>query len=428
MMKNTSVAFTNISITDPGGKNDNSRGTLVIENGKVVRFDASSAPENLMCIDANGMHISPGIFDFQVQGGEPGYEEREQFDSLNDAALAGGVTDLVLMPNLHPVSDHAGAIQFIQEKTKHLPVNFIPAGALSKKLAGKELSEMAELYEAGVRIFTDDKSPVSNSVLLHLAMQYSTLSGGLIMLHPEDAALSLGGNVNQSVSSTQLGLKGGPALAEELGVLRAIALSEYHDVAILLSGISTARSLARVREAKTKGLKIFCSTYAHHLRFTDNDLSGFDSNLKVWPPLRGEADRKALLMAVSDGTIDCVCSDHRPETVEKKDVEFGYAAFGMENIEASFGAAWHSANAEGIPLNRLIDVCCVKPRNLLKLAVPHIEVGYEARFFVYNPNERYTFSKEMIRSRSKNSPYIGRELLGKIYGVCTASGWQFEGY
>jgi dihydroorotase len=427
MMKNTSVAFTNITITDPGGKNDNSIGTLVIENGKVVRFDASSPPENFTCIDANGMHISPGIFDFQVQGGEPGYEDRERFDTLNEAALAGGVTDLVLMPNLHPVSDHAGAIQFIKEKTKHLPVNFIPAGALSKKLAGKELSEMAELYESGVRVFTDDKSAVSNAVLLHLAMQYSTLSGGLIMLHPEDAALSLGGNVNESITSTQLGLKGSPALAEELGVLRAIALAEYHDVAILLSGISTARSLARVREAKSKGLKIFCSTYTHHLHFTDADLNGFDSNLKVWPPLRGEADRKALLLAVSDGTVDCVCSDHRPETIEKKDVEFGYAAFGMENIEASFGAAWHSAQAAGIPLSRVIDVCCVKPRNLLNVAVPHIEVGRDARFFVYNPNERYTLSNEMIRSLSKNSPYIGRELLGKVYGVCTASGWQFEG-
>ena len=427
-MKNTTVAFTNITITDPGGQNDNSQGTLLIENGTVIRFDSSSPPENSICIDATEVHASPGIFDFQVQGGEPGFEERERFDTLNNAALAGGVTDLLLMPNVHPVSDHAGAVQFIQEKTKHLPVNFMPAGALSKKLAGKELSEMAELYEAGVRVFTDDKSPISNSVLLHLAMQYSTLSGGLIMLHPEDASLALGGQVNESITSTQLGLKGSPALAEVLGVLRAIALAEYHDVAILLAGISSARSLERIREAKSKGLKILCSAYAHHLYFTDADLSGFDSNLKVWPPLRNDADRKALLMAVSDGTIDVVCSDHRPETIEKKNVEFGYASFGMENIEASFSAACTSALEAGIPLSRLIDALCVKPRQIVGLEVPHIEAGKEARLFLYNPKEHYTFTNDKILSLSKNSPYTGREVSGKIYGVCTALGWHFEGY
>lgn len=428
MMKNTAVAFTNITITDPGGQNDNSRGTLLIENGTVVRFDSSLPPENSMCIDATDLHASPGIFDFQVQGGEPGFEERERFDTLNNAALAGGVTDLLLMPNVYPVSDHAGAVQFILEKTKPLPVNFMPAGALSKKMEGKELTEMAELFESGVRVFTDDKSSMRNSVLLHLAMQYARLSGGMIMLHPEDASLSLGGQVNESITSTQLGLKGSPTMAEELGVLRAIALSEYHDVTILLAGVTAVKSLERIREAKSKGLRILCSSYAHHLFFTDADLSTFDSNLKVWPPLRSEADRKALLLAVADGTIDVLCSDHRPETTEKKNVEFGYATFGMESIEASFGAAWHSAKAEGISLGRLIETLCVKPRNILGETVPHIEAGKEARLFIYNPGESYTFTHDMIHSLSKNSPYIGRILSGKIYGVSTTSGWQFAAH
>ncbi len=427
-MKNSSVAFTNIAITDPGGINDNSRGTLVVENGMVARFDSSPPPDNCTHIDATELHASPGIFDFQVQGGEPGFEERESFLSLNNAALVGGVTDLVLMPNLLPVTDHAGAVQFIQEKTKTLPVNVMPAAALSKKLAGKELCEMAELHDAGVRLFSDDKSPVSNSVLLHLALQYSKLSGGLIMLHPEDASLTLGGLVNESLTSTRLGLKGSPALAEELGVHRAIALAEYHNVSIMLMGISSGRSLEQIREAKSKGIPILCSTYSHHLYFTDEDLDGFNSCLKVWPPLRSNTDRRALILAVADGTIDVVCSDHRPESIEKKDVEFGYAAFGMENIEASFGAAWFSVKNEGGSLHNLIESICIRPRRIIGADVPHIEASKEARFFVYNPKEQFTFSKEMIQSLSKNSPYIGKKLLGKIYGVCTARGWWFDGF
>jgi len=427
MMQHKTVAFTNITITDPGGKHHNSVGNLVIDSGGVVSFDSTNPPADAFCIDAMGLHASPGIFDFQVQGGEPGFEDRERFETLNLAALAGGVTDLLLMPNLHPVSDHSGAIANIREKTRSFPVNFMPAAALSKKLGGKEISEMAELYESGVRVFTDDKSALSNSVLLHLALQYSKFSGGLIMLHPEDASLSMGGLMNESIASTQLGLKGSAALAEELGVLRAIALAEYHNVPIMLAGISSARSIDRIREAKKKGIKVYCSTYTHHLFFCDSDLLNFDSNLKVWPPLRGESDRKALMAALIDGTIDVLCSDHRPETVERKDVEFGYAAFGMENIEASFAAA-RSALAGDSELDTLIEALSVRPRKLIGLQVPHIEAGKEARLFLYNPNETFTFTTEMIRSLARNSPYVGKSLKGRVYGVCTAAGWQFAGH
>jgi dihydroorotase len=427
MMQHKTIAFTNIAIIDPGGKHHKAVGTLVVEDGMILRFDNSAPPDAAICIDAKGLHASPGIFDFQVQGGEPGFEDKEDFKSLNNAALAGGVTDLLLMPNLHPASDSNSAIHYIREKTKSLTVNFLPAGALSKKLQGKELSEMAELSETGVKVFTDDKSPVSNSVLLHLALQYSQISGGLILLHPEDSSLTLGGQVNESLTSTQLGLKGSPALAEELGVLRAIALAEYHGVPIMLAGISSACSVERIRAAKAKGIKISCSVYAHHLYFIDADLHGFDANLKVWPPLRSEADRKALLAGIFDGTIDVVCSDHRPETVERKNVEFGYAAFGMENIEATFGAACSALDSEA-EIEKLIEAMCIAPRNLVGMDVPHLESGKEARFFVYNPHERYTFTESMIRSKARNSPFIGKELKGKIYGVCTAAGWQFEGF
>jgi dihydroorotase len=424
-MKKHAVLFKNIRIADPESNLNNQLCNISVKDGKIhIHMSLDSAFDGDV-FECSGLLASPGIFDFQVTGGEPGYEERETFESLSKAALRGGVTSLNLMPDLLPVTDHRGAVAFINQTTAALPVEFIPAGALSVGMKGKDLTEMVALRKEGVAVFTDDKSAVSNTLLLHLALQYTKLSGGIIMIHPDDAALTQGALVNEGEYSTRLGLKSAPEISEILGIQRAITLAEYHDVPILIAGISCAKSVDVIRMAKAAGIKVYCSTYPHHLLFNDEYLEKFDSNFKSWPPLRNENDRHALIQGLRDGTIDILCSDHRPEPVEHKDVEFAYAHFGMESIECLYAASRTALNDE-LDLDVLIRTLCINPRKMAGKALAQIEDGAPANFFIHHPKETYTFTKEMIFSKSSNSPYIDKQLQGKIYGTCTSKGWYFD--
>lgn len=424
-MKKHAVLFNNIRIAQPESNLHHMQCSILVRDGIMHLI---SQPDNAFegeVFDCSGLWASPGIFDFQVTGGEPGYEERETFESLSNAAFRGGVTALNLMPDLLPITDHRGAAAFINQTTASLPVEFVPAGALSVGMKGKDLTEMVALKQEGVAVFTDDKSALPNSLLLNLALQYTKLSGGIIMIHPDDAALTQGALVNESENSTRLGLKSAAEISEVLGIQRAITLAQYHDVPIFIAGISCAQSVDAIRKAKASNVKVYCSTYPHHLLFNDGLLEKFDSNYKVWPPLRSENDRLALIQGLRDGTIDVLCSDHRPEPVEHKDVEFAYARFGIESIECLYAAARTALNSDS-DTDVLLRALSINPRKIIGKAVPKIEDGAPANFFLYNPTEQFTFTEEMIFSKSSNSPYPGMQLMGKIYGTCTSKGWYFD--
>lgn len=421
-MKNEPVIFENIRIVDPEGPNDGQRISLLIDRG-IISLSPKETPETVKRIQAQGWSVSPGIFDFQSTCGEPGFEEKETIATLAEAALAGGVTALQLMPSLEPVTDHRGAVEYLQQLSGRTAVQIIPAGALSVNLEGKDMAELANMYQGGARAFTDDKHAVKNPVLLHLALQYSRVSGGLIMTHAEETAMSLGGKMHEGLMSVQLGMKGAPALAEEIGLRRNLALAEYHNAPIHISGVSSKASVEILKEARAKGIRVSASVYAHQLFFCDDDLAGFDSNLKVWPPLRGASDRAALVEGVRQGIIEVICSDHRPETIETKAVEFGFASNGISGIETLFGAARKALpTQEDLPL--LIQALCIAPRKLLGLSVPHVESGKRAELFFYTDQEEFTFDLKTMRSKSKNTPFSGKTLMGVVKGVATPSGWS----
>jgi dihydroorotase len=417
-MTHKNVLIKNILVIDPRSSINRQRINLGIVEGK-ISINIPTAAE--IEIDGSNLAVSPGLFDFQVSGGEPGHEEKETVSTLATAALNGGVTGLQLMPNLLPATDNRGSVEYLRSLASRTPVTMIPAGALSVNLEGKDMAEMADMFSGGARAFTDDKKSIKNPVLLHLALQYAKISGGLILTHAEESAMRLGGKINEGLMSVQLGMIGAPSISEEIGLMRNLALAEYHQAEIHILGISSKKSVSLIREAKANGIKVTCSVYAHQLYFSDEALAGFDSNLKVWPPLRSELDRQALILGVQDGTIDVISSDHRPETIENKAVEFGFASDGISGIETLFSAA-RTAMFDNTELETLIQCMAISPRELLGVQVPVVEHQQTADLFFYNPDEEFTFTKEQLRSKSKNNPFIGKTLRGKIYGVSTNSG------
>lgn len=420
-MKNDLLFLRNIRIADPESPHNGQVVNILIGNGKILSVGSEENPLNSYEIDGSGMNVSPGLFDMQVTCGEPGYEEKETFRSLSAAALAGGVTDVLVMPSNNPVTDNRGQVEYIRRITEHMPIAVHVSGALSDGMKGVNLAELADMAKGGAIAFTDDKSPVSNSVLMHLALQYIKISGGLLMVHNEESGLRLGGNVNEGEASTRLGMKGAPALSEELGLIRNIELARYHNTPIHLNGISTSGSVDRVRQAKAQGLKISCSVYAHHLYFTEDELDSFHSSFKVWPPLRTESDRQALIKGLQDGTIDAVCSDHRPENRENKDLEFDFAAFGSTGLETLFGSTAHALHVDH---DLLIQKMAHNPRRILGLPEVIIKKGAEAKLFLHL-DESFSFEKEMIKGKSHNTPFTGKKMQGKILATLTPQGgWQ----
>ena len=421
MKTSTHYLFRNLTVVDPRSPHNGQVCDMEVLDGTIVRIAKNITAGNALVIDESGQCVAPGIFDMQVSCGEPGEEEKETFSSLNHAAIAGGVTGLLLMPSSHPASDNRGQIEYILKNTEGRMCSMYPAGALSVGLKGTQLAEMADMHAAGALAFTDDKSPVSNSILVHLAMQYNQIAGGLLLFHAEDASLSLGGKVNEGTVSVQLGMKGAPSIGEELGVVRLLTLARYHHARIHIQGISSEAAVSLIRAAKKEGVQVTCSTYAHLLYFTDEALMEFDSRFKVWPPLRSQSDRAALRAGVEDGTIDVISSDHRPETIENKDVEFDYATNGTIGLESLWSASFSAM--QGISTDVLIERLSHAPRRILGMPAVSISEGAEAHFFLYNPDASFTFTSEHIRSKSANSAFLDQTLHGKITGTFTASTW-----
>ena len=406
--------FKNLRLVDSRNSLNGQICDIEVRDGIIFRIGKALSADNVEIIDFENSCISPGLFDMQVTCGEPGEEEKETFDSLEKAAISGGITGLLLMPSSHPVCDNRSQVEFILRNCQTRKTEVFASGSISVGTKGVQLAEMADMKAAGALAFTDDKSPIDNSVLVHLAMQYNQITGGLLLFHAEDSMMSLGGKINEGLINVQLGLKGAPAIAEELGVVRLLTLARYHNARI-------HNAIAHIRKAKQEGLQVTCSTYAHHLFFNDEVLLQFDSRFKVWPPLRSEKDRAALIDAVCDGTIDVIASDHRPQTIENKDVEFDYAKFGSIGLESLWSAAVSSIPSTEIAL--LIERMSHSPRKLLGLDEIKISEGEKANFFVYNLNETFTFGKEHIRSKSSNSAFLNQSLKGKIKGTYSESTW-----
>ncbi|WP_318344855.1 dihydroorotase [Flagellimonas baculiformis] len=385
---------------------------ILIKNGKIEKVAASiEAPANTKSINLKNLHVSVGWFDSGVSFGEPGFEERETIANGLRVAASSGFTDILLYPSTHPVPDTSSDVVFLKERGLGKPTNLHPMGALTKNSEGVDLGELFDMKNAGAVAFSDFKKQVSNPNLLKIALLYAQNFDGLVFSFPQDGSIKGTGVAHEGEVSTTLGLKGIPALAEELQVARDLFILEYTGGKLHIPTISSAGSVKLISNAKKKGLDVTCSVAIHNLFFSDEELKGFDTHFKVSPPLRSKANSKALIKGLKDGTIDLVTSDHVPIDIEHKRVEFDNALDGSLGLESAFGS-----------LNQLLGIeetiaLMTKGRSRFGIENPSFKEGAKANITLFNPDETYTFGPKHILSTSKNSMFLGAELKGKVYGT-----------
>lgn len=400
-------------ILDPSSPFHLQTADLLIENGVITSIDPSISARADQIIDIPGLHLSPGWVDVFAHFCDPGFEFRETLETGVAAAAAGGYTDVMVVPNTAPVVHSKSTVEYIVQKSRYLPVTVHPIGAITRNNEGKELAEMYDMEASGAVAFSDGTCSVQSSGLLLKALQYLKAVDRTIIQLPDDRAINPGGLMNEGLVSTRLGLPGRPAIAEELMIARDIELVKYTGSRLHFTGISTAKSVELIRQAKSEGLEVSCSVTPYHLYFSDEDLGAYDTNLKVNPPLRTAADRQALQQAVVDGTIDCIASHHLPQDIDNKVSEFEYAKYGMIGLQTAF-AVVRTAIPQLSP-ERLVELFATAPRRIFGLPGGEINQGRRARLSLFAPDQSWTFDRN--RSRSANSPFLGKVLTGAPIGI-----------
>lgn len=405
------LIFKNAIIIDKNSPFNKQAVDIQVESGIIKKIGKNIAADGFETVELDNLHISKGWFDSSVSLGEPGYEDRENLaNGLNVAALSG-FTDIALQPTGSPIAERQADINFLLTKSVHAATKLHPIGALTKNSEGKDIAELFDMKNAGAVAFGDYNKSVTDAGILKIALQYVQDFDGLVIAFAQDNNIKGKGVVHEGIVGTKLGLKGIPALAEELQIVRNLYLLEYTGGKMHIPTISTAKSVQLIRDAKAKGLNVTCSVSVHHLILTDEVLIDFDTRYKVAPPLRPDAERKALIDAVLDGTIDIITSDHNPIDIENKKLEFDLAKDGTIGFESAFGAL-----QTVLPLEVIVEKFTVgKP--LFGFANQDITEGAAASFTLFNPDTNWTFSKEDIKSKSKNSAFLGHALKGKAYGI-----------
>ncbi|WP_299896008.1 dihydroorotase [uncultured Aquimarina sp.] len=400
------------TVIDPSSPFHNQTVDILIENGIIKDIDALlEVSEDVEEIKLHNLHVSKGWFDSSVSYGEPGYEERETIENGLFVAAKSGFTGIALNPNTLPITDTSASVGFLKGKSLQNAVSLYPIGALTVKSEGVDLAELYDMQQAGAIAFGDYKKAIQNPNLLKIALLYAQNFDGLVLSYPQDNSIAGKGMVHEEEQSTLLGLKGIPALAEELQISRDLFLLEYTGGKLHIPTISTAKSVQLIREAKAKGLQVTCSVSVHHLYLTDQELSSFDTNYKVLPPLRTQKDIEALLEGIKDGTIDMVTSDHQPIDIEHKKVEFDNAKYGTIGLESTFGIL-----NSILSLEQTINVL-TSGRDVFKVENISIDKGNKANLSLFNPKGTTTFSLDHVFSTSKNSAFMGKEITGNVYGV-----------
>ena len=397
-------------IIDPESAYHNKVRDILISGGVIQQVSASIPLTNEMQVLEN-IYISQGWTDSSVCFGEPGFEERETLANGMRTAEKSGFTHLLINPLTHPVVDSQSGVVYIKNKTAHCVATAHPIGALTIESKGEYLAELFDMKKGGAVAFGDYKKAISNSNLLKIALQYTQPFGGIVISFPNDTKIMGKGAVNEHIEATRLGLKGIPALAEELMVARDLAVLEYAGGKLHIPTISTAKSVALIREAKAKGLDVSCSVAIHNLHFTDEVLENFNTNYKVLPPLRDTANVQALREALNEGVIDFVTSDHNPLDIELKFKEFDWAAFGTIGLENAFGILTQYTSIE-----RTIQLL-TSARKRFGIPSTPITEGTSADMTLFTPEGSSVFTINDILSASKNSAFIGETMKGKVIGV-----------
>ena len=397
---------------------------LLIRDGRIETIGPNLSAENVEVWDLAGACVSPGWMDVGVYAADPGYEHREDLLSVVRAAAAGGYTEIACFPNTEPALQSKSEILYVLNKTAAGPVGVHPIGALSLDCAGKDMAELFDMHHAGAIAFSDGRQSVQDAGLLLRAMQYAQAFNGLIINEPHHKTIAAGGQMHEGVASTMLGLKGLPTLAEELMLQRDLQLLEYAGGRLHIHLISTARSVEMVRAAKAAGLPVTASVAVANLCFTDEVILGdartsvgaFDSNWKILPPLRLQADVDALIAGLQDGTIDFIASNHTPWDDESKNLEFPYADFGMIGLETAF-ALCRTYLQDHFSIPQIIEKLAYAPRQVLGLPLPEVQSGTAANLTIFAPDQEWVFTTQYIGSKSRNTPFLGKSFRGKVLGI-----------
>ena len=406
MMK---VLLKSALIYDPTSSHHGKKRDILLQGNRILSIAPEIQENRIKSFDGKGLIVSRGWTDIAARSGEPGLEYKEDFTSLKNAARRGGYTQVALLPSTAPVIDNKSAIQFIANQSDE-QISFLPIGALSENLQGKQLTEMFDLQQAGAVAYSDDRGSISTALMCR-ALEYSQSVSGRVMVLPFDRGVNGNGQMNESLVSVSLGMKGIPNLAEDIRVQRDIELLRYCGGRIHFMLISSARSVEYIRKAKREGLNVTCSVAAHQLMFSDESLKTFDSNFKVLPPFRSKEDRKALIAGLKDHTIDAIVSDHSPEDVEHKIREFEDANFGISSIEATFCTAF-TALEKQMSVNEIIEKFTTGPERVLGITPKSIDVG--ASVSIFRADSQTDFTSQNWQSKSKNSPVIGMTLRGEV--------------
>jgi len=406
-------------VLDPASSVDDYLNVLV-DHGTVVEvskseFESQVKEERIEVIDAREMLVVPGLIDMHVHLREPGHEYKETIQTGCQAAAAGGFTSIACMPNTNPVNDNKSVTEYIIDRAQSLGcVNVFPVGAITKGLAGEALSEMGELCAAGAVAVSDDGKAVKNSELMRRAMEYAKTFDLLVICHCEDSDVVANGVMNESFTSTRLGLKGIPSVAEEIVVGRDILLAELTGCRIHIAHVSTEGSVRIIRDAKSRGVRVTAETAPHYFSLTEELLTSFDTNLKVNPPLRSSRDVEAIKEGLRDGVIDVIATDHAPHSSLEKDIEFDYASPGMVGLETALPLALKLVTDGVVSLSELLAKCTAQPAQILGVPKGTLSPGSEADITLIDLSQEHTVDASHLKSKSKNSPFHGWDVKGKV--------------
>jgi len=410
------ILFKNIRIISPEQGID-SNFNLLLKEGIISELTTSSiiTDSDTREIDATGMVAAPGLFDMHVHFRQPGQEHKETIQSGTDAAANGGFTGVVCMPNTEPAIDDVTVVDYIKSKSNGLLTDVYISAAITKGRKGEHIAPMLELIEAGVLFFTDDGSAVSRADVMKLAFEYAAPNDFLLSQHCEEHSLTKNFAMNDGPLAYKLGLKGYPHIAEEMIVARDLMLAEYTgNRRYHPQHISTRGTVDLIREAKRKGLRVTSEAAPHHFVLTDNNLSSYDSNFKMNPPLRTQLDVDSIIEGLKDGTIDCIATDHAPHSLHEKHVEIENAPNGIIGLETSLGLSLTYLYHKGhLTLGQIIEKMSCNPRRILGLPKINIEVGNIANLTIFNPDLEWTVNKMRFKSKSHNTPFDNYALKGK---------------
>lgn len=420
------ILIRNGRLIDPKTKFDETV-DIFISGAKIAKIGRNLGLAEAKVINAHGLIVTPGLIDLHCHLRDPGRPDEETIETGTAAAVAGGFTSVCCMPNTEPAIDNEGVVHYIlSEAGRSARCRVFPIAAITKRREGREITEFGALVQAGVKAFSDDGDTVADAGVLRHALEYAKIFGVPILEHALDKDLVRGGQMNEGLMSTRLGLPGSPAAAEEVIVARDLLLAKYTSGRLHICHVSTKGAVDLIRRAKQEGASVTAETCPHYFSLNDAALETYDANYKVNPPIRSEADRQAVIEGLRDGTIDCIATDHAPHSAAEKELEFGNAPSGMIGLETALSLAIAVlVQKEKIPWMEVIAALTVRPARVIGEPLGVVKPGAAADLTIINPEKKWRLTPERIRSRSRNSPWLNKEMTGQVHATIVGGEIKF---